>query len=274
MLYENIHICPARPEVTLTSYVTLSDELALTPRRAVVICPGGGYRFRSDREAEPIAYQFMAAGHAVFILNYSVADKAADFAPLTEAALAIKYLRENSERYNISPSHIYILGFSAGGHLAASAGTLWNHPRLRAALGVDSGASPEGIGRPDGMILCYPVITAGEKCHRGSIERVSGDTELCEQTVALWSLENQVDSTTPPCFIWSTVTDKVVPVENTLLFINALQKNGISYEAHIFPTGAHGGALCNEFTCSQKSVHINKHNDIWITLALRWLADF
>ena len=98
---------------------------------------------------------------------------AKDYAPLIEAGMAIKYIRENAEKYNTDPNYVFISGFSAGGHLAASAGTLWNVKPVREALGIESGEAPEGINRPTGTILSYPVITGGDKAHKGSIKNVS-----------------------------------------------------------------------------------------------------
>ncbi len=273
MIYEKVKLSYNCPEAELTSFVTMGDELNMTPRRAVIVCPGGGYRFRSEREAEPIVYQFMAEGFAAFLLDYSVKPDASNYTPLIQASLAIKYVRENAARFNIDPEQIYITGFSAGGHLAASAGVLWNHPRVREAVGVESGEAPEGINRPTGMILSYPVITAGEKRHNGSIVNVSGSEVITPEVVAEWSLELHVDETTPQTFIWSTVTDKTVPVENTLLFVNALQAHGVPYEVHIFPTGHHGMSLCTEFTRSGKDANILPHNAVWMPLAIAWLRD-
>ena len=115
MIYDTIPLLPYE-EATLTPIcVTNTKELRQKPRRAVIVCPGGGYHFLSDREAEPIATQFLAAGFATFILRYSVKENAKDFQPLKEAALALKHVRENAEHYNVDPDYVFISGFSAGG---------------------------------------------------------------------------------------------------------------------------------------------------------------
>lgn len=275
MIYETVQLWDKHPEATLTSYVVSNTpELKLTPRRTVIVCPGGGYHFLSDREAEPIVMQFLQAGFNAFLLRYSIEPNAGGFAPLIEAAKAIKYVRENAERYNTDPDKIFIAGFSAGGHLACSAGTLWNIPEVRDAVGVTAGEAPEGINRPNGMILSYPVITGGDKAHKRSIKNVAGHEELTEEDIATFSLERRVDATTAPAFIWHTFTDTVVPVENSLMFASALTAHKVPFELHIYPEGPHGLALCNEFTRAGRDTTIYPHNEGWVDLAIRWVKDF
>ena len=113
MIYETIALWDKHPEATLTSYcITSTAELKLSPRRTVVVCPGGGYHFLSDREAEPIVFKFLSAGFNVFLLRYSIKPNAKDYAPLIEAGMAIKYIRENAEKYNTDPNYVFISGFS------------------------------------------------------------------------------------------------------------------------------------------------------------------
>lgn len=275
MIYETIQLWDKHPEATLTTYVVSNTaELKLTPRRAVIVCPGGGYHFLSDREAEPIVMQFLQAGFNVFLLRYSIEPLAADYVPLIEAAKAIRFVRENAGKYNTDPDKIIIAGFSAGGHLACSAGTLWNIPEVRDAVGVTSGDAPEGINRPNGMILSYPVITGGDKAHKNSIRNVSGHKDLTEEDIEKFSLELHVDETTAPAFIWHTFTDTVVPVENSLMFASALAAKKVPFELHIYPEGPHGLSLCNEFTRSGSDRTINPHAEGWMELAIRWVRDF
>lgn len=275
MTYETIGLWDKHPEATLTSYVQYNHpEMKYTPRRTVIVCPGGGYHFLSEREAEPIVCRFLAAGFNVFLLRYSIEPEAKDYAPLIEAALAVKYVRENAEKFNTDPSKIFIAGFSAGGHLACSAGTMWNIPEVRDAIGVTSGEAPEGINRPDGMILSYPVITGGDKAHKRSIRNVAGHDELTEEDIATFSLERRVDDTTCPAFIWHTFTDATVPVENSLMLAEALTAHKVPFELHIFPTGKHGLALCNEYTRSGNDANVIPHNECWMDLAINWVRDF
>ena len=262
---------PPYEEASLTAIcISNTEELKQTPRRAVIVCPGGGYYFRSDREAEPIAMQFLAAGFATFILNYTIKEKAANYAPLCQAALAIKHVREHAAEYNVDPDHVFTCGFSAGGHLAAWAGVCWDHPAVKAVLGN----APEGISRPNGMILSYPVLTAGEFAHKGSIHRLCGKENPTTEEENLFSLELHVNKTTPPAFLWHTFSDGAVPVENSLLMAGALRRAGVPFELHIFPEGQHGLSLSNEQTASGRGeALIVPHVQCWMDLAIRWVRD-
>ncbi len=268
MLYKTIKLSEKYPGASLTTYVSDdTSELNMPRRRAVVVCPGGGYRFLSNREAEPIVKMFFAAGLNVFLLRYTVGPEAANYAPLIEASLAIKHIRENADEYNIDPAYVFICGFSAGGHLAASTGTLWNIPEVTAELGN----APENINRPTGMILCYPVIMY---THKGSFHNLCGTTEPSDEQINRFSLEKHVSPQTPPAFIWHTFTDKTVIVENSLVFAQKLRENDVPFELHIFPDGCHGLSLANDETCSQKANLIVPHVQCWIDLAIRWVKDF
>ena len=125
MKIETLHIFPQDENAHLITYIRDNPpELANKPRRAILICPGGGYQWTSDRENEPIAIQFLARGYNVFVLKYSVAEMAKDLNPLREIELSIKHIRDNAEEYNINPQKVYVIGFSAGGHLALATGLM------------------------------------------------------------------------------------------------------------------------------------------------------
>ena len=269
MIYETIQLGEFQ-EATLTPIcITPTAELAQAPRRAVIVCPGGGYHFLSDREAEPIATQFLAAGFATFILRYGIGENAADYRPLKHAALAIRYVREHAADFNVDPAYIFTCGFSAGGHLAASAGVLWDSPVLDELLA----GAPRDVARPTGMILSYPVLTTGEYTHEGSTQNLCGTkTPTAEQRDA-FSLEKHVKATTPPAFLWHTFNDTVVPVQNSLFFAEAMTKAGVPFEMHIFPAGPHGLALCNEQTWHGNPLQISPAAERWIELAIRWARD-
>ncbi len=271
MIVKDIYLSKKYPDAYMTAYICHnSPELKNPPRKAMLICPGGGYDFTSDREAEPIAKFFMAAGLNCFVLRYSVREKSADSAPLIQSAMAIKHIRENAEEYNIAPNKVFAIGFSAGGHLAASCGVLWDLPEVTEALGD----SPSGIGRPNGMILSYPVITTDKKyTHEGTALNVCGSREPDEKQRDKYSIEKHIDSTTPPTFIWHTFDDNCVPVENSLLLANALRKNQVPFELHIYPYGNHGLSLATEETSSGWPDNINPHVQSWATLALKWLNE-
>jgi acetyl esterase/lipase len=235
-------------------------------RPAVIICPGGGYTFKSDREAEPIAMRYLAAGIHAFVLQYSVAPSRYPSAAL-ELAASVKMVRENAESWGIIPDRIFIAGFSAGGHLCATLGTLWDEPVFEQAFDFQKGK--DKVWRPDGMILCYPVITFGEYGHRGSRDNLLGPDASKEQIQEL-SLETRVGSGTVPAFLWHTHEDNAVPVENSLYFAMALRKAKVPFEMHIYEKGCHGLSLCDE-TTAQNEGHLLPDDANWIQMAIRWV---
>lgn len=270
MIYETIPLSPTAATLTAYAFTNIGDHQT-APRRAVVVCPGGGYHFLSEREAEPIAKKFLAAGLNVFILRYTVGEGARNYRPLIQVSLAIKHIRENAETYHVDPRYVYTCGFSAGGHLAGSAGTLWNLPELKPYLGD----APEGINRPTGMILSYPVITGGRYAHRGSFDNLLGQkTNGTEPELDAYSLEKHVGAHTCPAFIWHTFTDRTVPVQNALMMAEAMTNAGIPFELHIFPEGNHGLSLANFETNNGHASHIVPHLQCWIDLAIKWALDF
>ena len=181
---------------------------------------------------------------------------------LLELAAAMAFLRDNAERFGIDKNGIYTCGFSAGGHLAASLGVHWNKSFAYEPLGVDA-----KYIKPNGQILCYPVITSGKKRHDGSIQNIAADDKKLWE---LASLEKQVGTHTPPTFIWSTCDDNLVPVENTLMFMSALAANKVPFTGHVFGNGVHGLALSDESTANYDG-HINKECAEWTELAREWL---
>jgi len=268
MLHKTIELSEKYPGATLTTYVADDHpDLKMPPRRAIIVCPGGGYHFLSEREAEPIVAVYLAAGLNVFLLRYTVGAGAANYAPLIQASLAIKHIREHAEEYNIDPNYVFITGFSAGGHLAASAGTLWNIPEVLAEMGD----APLGINRPTGMILCYAVLIYS---HKKSFHNLCGTETPTPEDLARFELERHVSPDTPPAFIWHTFKDQLVDVQNALTFAQKMKDNGVPFELHIYPEGGHGLALCNELSCSQRPHLILPHNESWVQLALRWVKDF
>ncbi len=227
--------------------------------RAVIICAGGGYHSRAAHEDEPIALVFASAGIASFVLNYSVAPATFPQA-LCEAAEAVSLVRKNADKWGINPQKIAILGFSAGGHLAACLGVFYDKSEVLDNLG---GRAEDY--KPDGMLLCYPVITGGEKAHIGSFMNLLGK-EYSKERAAELSIENLVSETTPPAFVFHTFEDTVVPVQNSICFAEAMARHNVNCEMHIFPHGNHGVALANGVV----GVY-NKEAIIWPELAKRWL---
>lgn len=247
-----------------TYFLDSSPEMRPEEKRPVVLlCPGGGYEMTSDREAEPIAMRFLAMGYHTAILRYSVYP-ALYPAALLQVAESVKYLKDHAVQYHIDPEKVIVQGCSAGGHLAASYGVFWKKPFLAEALRVES-----NYLKPAGLMLCYPVITSGEKAHEGSFRHLLG--EHYDKLKDAMSLEYQVNEDTPKTFLWHTVTDDTVPVENSIYFFNALHEKNIPVEMHIYPIGGHGLSLANEETCRMDGLGIQKECQSWISLACDWL---
>lgn len=256
------------PECKLTLFVHEETEI-LHP--TIVVCPGGGYHFLStEREGMLIAQYYYDAGFNACVLEYTIAPAELHYKPVIEAGLAIKYMREHANKLGVDAKRIFTCGFSAGGHLAASAGILWDTEEVLNAMGN----APKGVNRPDGMILSYPVITAGKWAHHGSIANLVGKNDYTEKEGERFSLEKHVTTDTPPMFIWHTANDDCVPVKNTTLLIDAYIENGISFEAHIFPKGPHGLALANEATCENNPEMNDSHIAHWIDLSVEWIKTF
>ena len=240
-----------------------SPEIAIDKRPLIFICPGGAYAMTSDREAEAVALQFLAAGFHAAVLRYSVAPARYPTA-LLQVAAGFKYLREHAEEFHIDEDKIVIQGASAGGHLAASYGVFWKKKTFLAEM---LHTTPELL-KPNGMMLSYPVITSGPKAHRGSFENLLGDRY--EELVEEMSLEKQVDADTPPAFLWHTTEDDCVPVENSLLFYQALHDQGISVEMHIYPLLPTTWSA-NELTAAGDGFGIQPECATWIEHAKTWM---
>jgi acetyl esterase/lipase len=268
MLHEKIEITHEQETAELYTYI-LDNSPQIDPERKrplVVICPGGGYEFTSDREAEPIAIQMNGMGFHACILRYSV--KPAVFpAALCQLAKTVGLVREHAAQWNVDTDKIIVLGFSAGGHLAGSLGVFWNRPFITEKITY----TKEQI-KPNGLILSYPVITSGPYAHRGSFAALLGERYEDENLLEFVSLEKQVSTETPPAFLWHTATDNAVPVENSFLFANAILKNKGSLEMHIYPNGAHGLALGTEETKSTTHEYrVQPEVANWIEMAGRWI---
>ena len=221
---------------------------------AVIVCPGGGYRNLADHEAGPIAEWLNSLGVSAFVLRYRRAPYRHPI-PLNDAQRAVRWVRAYAGEWGIDKECVGILGFSAGGHLAASVATL-------GAAGQSAASDPveRESGRPNAAILCYPVISFLEFGHRGSACNLLGESLSADLCTAL-SLENRVTVQTPPIFLWHTADDAAVPVENSLLFARALSQHKVPFALHVFPHGAHGLGLARNTT------------DVlaWTDLCARWL---
>lgn len=256
-------------KAVLTVY--LQDRISSNPdklRPAIVICPGGGYRYVSDRENTPVAAQFLAMGCHVMVLDYSVAP--ARFpAALLELAASVALIRRHADGWMVDPDKIILCGFSAGGHLACSLGAFWNQEFVSKPLGH----VPDEV-KPNGMILCYPVITAGSECHKDSFINLLGENAEDPHLRKIVSLEHQVGSHTPKTFLWHTWTDQAVPAANSLVLAHALYKAGINVEMHLYPVGCHGLSLATAEVSSPDGAHIEPQCESWIPLLKTWLQSF
>jgi len=230
-------------------------------RPCMLVCPGGGYGGCSEREAEIIALHFLPEGFNAFVLNYSVAPNRFP-TQLREVAAAMDLIYKNADNWNCDTEKIAIIGFSAGGHLAAHYSTCFDIPEVREVFPHSHSVNAS--------VLSYPVITANEtNAHIGSFQNLLGHTPDKEETEK-FSCENRVSQKTPPAFIWHTAEDNVVPVENSLLYASALSKYKIPFELHIYPYGWHGLSTVDHTTNGELPENV-KPAISWLADAKKWL---
>ncbi|WP_426104528.1 alpha/beta hydrolase [Massilia sp. TSP1-1-2] len=217
---------------TLTMYGPAVDK---ANGAAVIICPGGGYsRLSTEREGTHYAAWLGTLGVTSFVLKYRLAQFGHP-APLQDVLRAVRLVRSQAGKLGLNPAQIGVMGSSAGAHLAASAGTLFDHPLGRTGAALDAVSA-----RPDFMMLMYPVITmAGPAAHAGSRMALLGGAPTLD-AVHLMSMEQQVSPATPPTLLVHTQADKTVPVENSILFYQALTRAGVPAEMYLFEQGGHG----------------------------------
>ncbi len=232
MIKETIKLCG---NGMLTAYLwEYSAELGIETRPAILVIPGGGYEFCSDKEADPIAMVFAAEGFDTFVLRYTV--KKTFKEPLAEANAAMRVICDNAEKWRIGKNQISVIGFSAGGHLACALGTM-------------------GDIKPNAMILGYPAVLGKDwATHKPCIPDV-----VCK-----------VDSDTSPAFIFASRDDDIVPINNSIQLASALDRSGVPFELHIFGSGKHGYSLAKYHTCNA-APQLNAHNAKWLELSVEWL---
>ena len=266
MRYETIPLSVpgAQSPAALTAYLPDNfPDLGPDRRRpALIICPGGAYRKLSNREGEPVALRFAGLGYAAFVLYYHVAPQALYPIPQRQLLAAIDHVRSHGEEYHVVGSAVIPMGFSAGGHLAGCAANLWGHPVL-APLGL----APEWM-RPDACVLCYPVITAQPPYGSTmSFQNLLGEGVLVPSQL---SLESAVTGDTPPTFLWATVGDNTVPVENTMLYATALRRAGVPFELHLYGDGPHAMGLATAESVWRPD-YVNPHAATWHGLCVEWM---
>jgi acetyl esterase/lipase len=265
MLHETIFLREGDDTITLTTYVA---DHRYEKRPAMLVIPGGGYCYCSEREAEPIAIAFMAKGYNCFVLNYSVEGKAKFPRPLVDAALAMKCIRRNAEKFNIDTSRMFAVGFSAGGHLCALLGSLWDADILYKEIPD----LEKGEARQTGTILAYPVISAHVRTHQVTFMRISGTTEPKVENFLPYSIDDLVSEKSAPIYVFHTATDTCVPVENSIALMMALAKKNIPFAARIYPQGQHGFALANRQTWVGQEGCLIPDAESWVDDTAAWMA--
>jgi len=242
---------------TLTAYVP--DGTNVTGA-AMVICPGGAYAHLAPHEGNDYALWLNQHGVTCFVLKYRLGSSGYRHpAMLNDAARSVRWVRTHADEFKIDSHRVGIMGSSAGGHLASTLLTHFDAGATNAADPIERQSS-----RPDLGVLCYAVISIGEFAHHGSRESLLGKNPSPE-LVKLLSNELQVTTNTPPCFLWTTYEDKTVPMENTMLFAEALRKNHVPFALHVYEKGGHGMGL--------KDKPPFEHPHPWAADCLFWLKE-
>ena len=217
----------------LHAYLHEEDD---TPRRCMLVVPGGGYCMLAPHEGELVAMEYYNMGLNCFVLTYTndiTMCVPLKKQPMEDLSRAVRLIRKNATEWHVDPAKLLICGFSAGGHVCASLCVHFDDV-------TDPDAELNAISnRPDGAILGYPVITSGEYTHIYSMQALLGKNPS-EEELAYFSCEKQVKENTPPCFLWQTAEDNLVPVENSYLFAKALREKGVPFAHYVFPFGGHG----------------------------------
>jgi len=256
-VHDGIQMYSKVQEPTLEVYLPAAQNAT---GEAMLIFPGGGYQILAyDWEGTDIAKFLNGKGMAGIVVKYrlpsSISQKDKHLVPLIDAQRAIRIVRSKASEFHIDPTKIGILGFSAGGHLAATLGTHFDEKVYEPLDEIDKESA-----RPDFMALGYPVITFGEMTHGGSKENLIGDNPNTEK-VDYFSNEKRVNKNAPPTFLFHATDDEGVPVENSLLFYQALKDKGVSTTMHIYPKGGHGFSLARN----------NMHLRTWTERLFEWL---
>ncbi|KAB1437522.1 alpha/beta hydrolase [Candidatus Galacturonibacter soehngenii] len=278
-----------------TAYLLEDSKELLSGRKrpVVVIAPGGGYLFTSDREAEPIALKFLSLGYHAVVLRYTTGDMEGNKVgvgkqALKELAHTIRYLRRKSDLWMIDSQKVVVCGFSAGAHLAASLGVHWQDQSLLNAL--SNQAESDQI-KPNALILGYALLDYNvmlKKAEREDLDEkakanlefmkiankaLTGKSDLSQDIVKEYSPIYWVSQHTPPTFLWHTAKDNLVYAENSLKFALELAKHNVPYELHVFQDGEHGLSLANEVTANKKE-QIDRECEVWFDLAVNWLKKY
>ena len=254
-------------EGTLTCYrhSQYPEISGKTRHPGMLILPGGGYSFVSEREGDSVAVEYFAAGFDCFVLKYDVAPRCSYPVQLQEAAMAMMYIRKNAEAFDILPDKIAAIGFSAGGHLLGCISILWDDPAVKYLFGEEC-----ELVRPDASIYSYAVISSDPKVgHSGSFQNFCGTKVLPND----YSLEKKVRPSCKPAFIWANTLDNAVPVEGSIRLYQAFVSAGVPAEMHLFRGGWHGLTVCNEETDHTRPLDpALPYSRPWLKLSQNFLA--
>jgi acetyl esterase/lipase len=296
MIHKKIYI---NDSSDLYTYI-LDGEISYQVKRerpAIIICPGGGYLMTATKEGEAVAAEFMGRGYHCFVLKYStyfkermtepdiipeINNKAQYPTQVLELAQAIHIIHQNAKEWNIDVSNIFLMGFSAGGHVVSSLGNMWNKKEFLSKLSF----TPEKQElKPRGLVLGYPMLHGDiteymiENVKKDELLQYQSDyinkvlygtrTPSNEQVKAL-NMQAKINADTPSTFIWSVKNDRVLDTKIMTRYINKLIEKDIDCEYHLFEQGAHGLGLANEFYAKSDN-EINLDVNLWVELATNWM---
>ena len=257
--------------ITLTAYTVdkstvkwnNKDEWQPDLRPAVIICPGGGYTFLSQREGEPVALSFLQQGYQAFVLHYSLNEYSIFPNPLDDISKAVWFVRSHADEFCINPNQISVGGFSAGGHVSALLGTQWNTPGLCQRLHI-----PDGGNRPNAMFLCYAATDFNNVAIKSSKAVTCSTASIIQQQAPESSTQNYISEDTPPTFLWMTREDFLSCTEY-FNFAAKLYHTGIPFELHIFGEGPHGMSLSSPLVAYGYELPTNV--GYWFPMCINWL---
>lgn len=264
---ETIHFWENDPRVCLCGYIPESEGEKLP---VALVLPGGAYFAISSTESDSVARRFAEMGFAAFVLRYSTMHPAFDRPetpvnphtvfpePLHELAAAIRLIRERAGEFSAAPDKVCLIGFSAGGHLAANYCNEWNTPAVYGVIG----ARAEEV-RPNACVLCYAATGLRKTSATMNMAVFGAREDYPEELLRRWCAADNVNRDTPPTFLWHTVTDNMVPVEQTYRMAQALNEEGIAHECHIFSEGPHAVGLSEGYPAQ-----------VWPELAVKFLKRY